>query len=71
VILTAEEKRQIERLATTMLLSPAGREWSRPFLTERGKGDEGSLAQVKKEMFEILSKRINELYGAPAPVQSR
>ena len=71
MILTDEERRQVERNTTTLLLSPAGREWSRPFLTERGKGDEGNLTQIKRELLDILSKKTNDLYSSPAPVQSR
>ena len=71
MILTEEERRQVERNTTTLLLSPAGREWSRPFLTERGKGDAGNLAQVKRELLDVLSDKITDLYASPTPVQSR
>ena len=71
MILTETERRQVERATVEMLLSPLGRQWSRPFLTERGKGDEANLAQIKRELLDILSNKITDLYASPEPVSSR
>lgn len=70
-ILTETQINDVRRKAGEMLLSPQGRAWSRPFLTERGKGEDGNLAQIKREMLDLLSETISDLYAAPAPIQHR
>jgi hypothetical protein len=66
-ILTDYDEKAAERLARTMLLSPQGRDWCRYFLVEKGKQDP-DFAQLKREMFDILSDIINALYTETAPV---
>ena len=70
-ILTEQQQNAVKRATVAMLLSPVGRDWSRPFLTERGKGEDGNLGQIKKELLDILSEVINELYASPEPIQSK
>ena len=70
-ILSEHDERQLERQVTTLLQSKEGREIGRWFLVERGKPGGGNLAQIKQEIFDIMSAKINALYGAEAPVQSR
>lgn len=69
-ILTEQQERQVKRDTVAILQSPQGRAWGRMFLMERGKGDAGNLEQIKKEMLQILSETINELYDSPEPIQS-
>lgn len=66
-ILTDYDEKSVERMARTMLLSPQGRDWCRYFLVEKGK-DQPNFAQLKREMFDILSSTINALYSEAAPV---
>jgi hypothetical protein len=59
-----------ERQIIAILQSPQGRELGRWFLTEIGKGDAGNMPQLKKELFDIFSRKINDLYAAPRPIES-
>ncbi len=70
-ILTPQQEIVAERQIIAILQSPQGREFGRWFLTEAGKGDKGNFAQLKKELFDILSRKISDLYGAEKPVMSR
>jgi hypothetical protein len=69
-ILNEQQGNQAKRDTMEMLQSPQGRRWGRVFLTERGKPN-GNLGQAKREMLDILSTCINELYAAEAPKMSR
>lgn len=69
-ILNEQNEALAERQIISILQSPQGREFGRWFLTEMGKPDP-NLAQLKKELFDILSRKINELYAADKPVMSR
>lgn len=69
-ILNEQNEALAERQIIAILQSPQGREFGRWFLTEMGKPDP-NLAQLKKELFDILSRKINELYAADKPVMSR
>lgn len=70
-ILTETDIHQIRRATQEMLLSPQGRQWARPFLTERGKENGGNFTQLKREVLDILSDALSDLYTSPAPTQSR
>lgn len=69
-ILDQQQENQAERQIIALLQSPLGRDFGRWFLTEMGK-EEPNLAQLKKELFDILSRKINELYASDKPVMSR
>lgn len=69
-ILNEQQENQVKRDTMALLKTPQGRDWGRPFLTERGK-ENGDLVQIKREMLDILSVCINELYAAEAPKMSR
>jgi len=70
-ILSDYDKKVVKRMVVTILQSPEGRSLGRYFLVERGKGDEGDLGAVKREVFEVMSEEINNLYASVPPVQSR
>ena len=70
-ILSDYDKGVVKRMVVAILQSPQGRDLGRYFLVERGKGDEGDLGAVKREVFEIMSEEINNLYASVPPVQSR
>ena len=70
-ILSEYDKKVVKRMVVAILQSPQGRDLGRYFLVERGKGDEGDLGAVKREVFEIMSEEINNLYASIPPVQSR
>jgi hypothetical protein len=70
-ILSEYDQRVVQRMCVSILQSQEGRDLGRYFLVERGKGDEGDLGAVKREVFEILSNCINELYASEPPAQSR
>ena len=70
-ILSDYDKKVVQRQVIAILQSPQGRDLGRYFLVERGKGDEGDLGAVKREVFEIMSEEINNLYASIPPVQSR
>ena len=69
-ILNEQQENVAERQIIAILQSPQGRELGRWFLTEMGKAHP-DLAQLKKELFDIFSRKINELYAADKPVMSR
>jgi hypothetical protein len=70
-ILSDYDQKVVRRMAVTILQSPQGRDLGRYFLVERGKGDEGDLGAVKREIFEVLSEEIDCLYASTPPVQSK
>lgn len=70
-ILSDYDRKVVRRQVMAILQSPQGRDLGRWFLTERGKGEEGDLGAVKREIFDEFSNCINDLYASPAPVQSR
>ena len=70
-ILSDYDKKVVKRMVVAILQSPQGRDLGRYFLVERGKGDEGDLGAVKREVFDIMSEEINSLYASVPPVQSR
>lgn len=70
-ILSEYDHGAAKRLIITMLQSPQGRQLGRYFLLERGKGAEGNLGQMVKEIQDIEREVIFELYASPAPVESR
>ena len=70
-ILGEHDQQVVKRQVIAILQSPQGRDLGRWFLTERGKQDGGNLAQIKREIFDILSDSIQDLYAATPPVLSR
>jgi len=69
-ILNEAQQIQAERQIIAILQSPQGRDLGRWFLTEIGKGEKANMPQLKKELFDIFSRKINDLYAAPRPVES-
>ena len=70
-ILNEYQQGEAKRQIIAILNSPQGRTLGRWFLTEIGKGDEGNLGKLIREIQDIEAKCIRELYAAPAPIQSR
>ncbi len=70
-ILSDYDRKIAKRQVMTILNSPQGRDLGRWFLTERGKGTESNMTQVKREILDIFSDCISDLYQGPSPVQSR
>jgi hypothetical protein len=70
-ILSEYDKQVAKRQIITILNSPQGRDFGRWFLTERGKGAEGNLGKIIRELQDIEAECIRDLYSSPAPVQSR
>jgi hypothetical protein len=69
-ILDQQQENQAERQIIAILQSPQGRDFGRWFLAEMGK-DKPNMALLKKELFDIFDRKINDLYGADKPVMSR
>lgn len=67
--LTEAEKHRIRRDATDILLSGQGRQFLRRLAAEREAKD-GDYRAVKKEIMDIFSEVINDLYTSPPPKMS-
>ena len=69
-IMNEQDEHAAERQIVAILQSPQGREFGRWFLTEMGK-PQPDLAQMKRELFDIFSRKVDELYASDKPVMSR
>lgn len=70
-LLSEQDIHAVRKQWVAILNTKEGRELGRWFLTERGKGDDGNMAQIKRELFDVLNECIDDLYCAAAPVNSR
>lgn len=70
-ILSEYDRKVVKRQVTAILQSPQGRDLGRWFLTEKGKGDEGNLGKLIKEIQDLEHEVILDLYSTPAPISNR
>jgi hypothetical protein len=69
-LLSEQDVHAVRRQWIAILNTKEGRELGRWFLTERGK-DEPDMAQIKRELFDVLNECVDDLYSALPPVNSR